>query len=61
MSPVPVLPTDRITLLGGSGATLEFTVGGGEGGDDEEVMLTIEVPEEEAKLVQYAWAFEVRY
>ncbi|EIM87573.1 glycoside hydrolase [Stereum hirsutum FP-91666 SS1] len=61
VSPVPVLPTDIITLLGGSGTALNFTIGGPEEGGEEEGVLTVHVSAEEAGMVKYAWAFEVKY
>lgn len=61
VSPVPVLPTDTITLLGGSGTALNFTIGGPEVGGEEEGVLTVHVSAEEAGMVKYAWAFEVKY
>lgn len=52
-SPVPVMKGDRITLLGGSGGELEFEV------NDDEVIIFVN--ENEASLVNDAWAFEVVY
>lgn len=61
VSPVPVLPTDTVTLLGGSGAALNFTIGGEEEAGEGEGVLTVHVSAEEAGMVKYAWAFEVKY
>lgn len=52
--PVPILPGDEVTLLGGSGKALNWT----KGADNT---LTIELPQEEISLVQYAWALKIRY
>jgi len=54
-APVPVVPGDRITLLGGSGNTLNWTV-------DKDGVLTVEVSDEELDLVSLpAWAFKIPY
>lgn len=52
-SPVPVMSGDKITLLGGSGEELKFEV------NDSEVIIF--VSENEASLVNDAWAFQVLY
>ncbi|KAF8515270.1 glycoside hydrolase [Gautieria morchelliformis] len=54
-SPVPLLAHDTITLLGGSGQALNFTIEGETGA------VTIQVPATEAEKVSDAWAFEVLY
>lgn len=54
VSPVPILTSDKITLLGGSGKALKFSI-------DSSGALTINVPESEASTVSDAWVFEVVY
>ena len=54
-SPVPLLAHDTITLLGGSGQALNFTIEGETGA------VTIHVPAAEAEKVSDAWAFEIVY
>lgn len=54
-SPVPILSSDSITMLGGSGKALDFHI------DNKTGAVTISVPASEAKLVNDAWAFEVVY
>ena len=52
---VPLLAHDTITLLGGSGQPLNFTI------KDETGAVTIYVPAAEAAKVSDAWAFEFVY
>jgi len=54
-SPVPILPQDKMTLLGGSGKALKFSI------DNRTGAVTINVPASEAALVSDAWVFEVVY
>lgn len=54
-SPVPILANDTVTLLGGSGNSLKFTIA------EDSGILTIDVPDEEAAMVSDAWAFEIVY
>ena len=52
-SPIPLLAHDTITLLGGSGEPLNFTI--------ETGAVIINVPAAEAEKVSDAWAFEIAY
>ncbi|KIJ22836.1 glycoside hydrolase family 29 protein [Sphaerobolus stellatus SS14] len=53
-SPVPILMQDKITLLGGSGEPLQFSI-------DKTGNLTISVSTSEASRVSDAWVFEIVY
>jgi alpha-L-fucosidase len=52
-APIPILGGDVVTLLGGSGAALNWTVTDG--------FLSVDVGDEELDLVDHAWAFKIRY
>ncbi|KZV75904.1 glycoside hydrolase family 29 protein [Peniophora sp. CONT] len=52
-APVPILANDTVTMLGGTGKALNWTVDDG--------VLSIEVDSDELSKVQYAWAFQVAY
>lgn len=55
IAPIPIMDGDIITLLGGTGRPLSWTV-------DEGGALRVEVSEEELDMVNLlAWAFEVAY
>jgi len=52
-APVPIAKNDVVTLLGGSGKVLKWSVTNG--------VLKIEVPEDELSKMSIAWAFKVAY
>ena len=52
-APVPIAGNDTVTMLGGTGQALNWTVTDG--------VLSIEVDSDELAMVEYAWAFQVAY
>ncbi|KAG8715678.1 hypothetical protein FRC09_016422 [Ceratobasidium sp. 395] len=54
-APVPILEGDTVSLLGGSGRSLEWSV------DGETGELVVHVGEEEVGLVESAWAIKIKY
>jgi alpha-L-fucosidase len=52
-APVPIVANDTVTLLGGSGNALNWTVTDG--------VLSIDVSDDELSNVEIAWAFKIAY
>ena len=52
-APVPIVANDTVTMLGGTGKALNWTVTDG--------VLSINVDSDELAMIDYAWAFEVKY
>jgi alpha-L-fucosidase len=55
-APVPIIPGDKVRLLGGSGTNLNWSV------DESSGVLSVDVSDDELDMVNLpAWAFEVVY
>jgi alpha-L-fucosidase len=53
-APVPLAPGDTVTLLGGSGTPLKWSIDNG--------VLTVDVSDQELNIVTLpAWAFKISY